>query len=181
LRNIILHHQNIAPNNINIIDNNGRGNCLYNSISYHIYSNFNHQRTIQIKIANKSLQIANQIPMITINNNSGINISINLYAKNVFNDGERGGDAEISMILLIYSDICVATYRLVNNINNKTILGYEFINIYGNIEDINKTILILININNNHWCNGYYEECNEGIIENYIIPSCSLQEKIEKI
>ncbi len=107
------------------------------------------------------------MPMITINNNSGINIPISIYAQNVFKDGEWGGDAEISMIPLIYSDICVATYRLVNNINNNSILGYEFINTYGNIEDINKTILILVNINNNHWCNGYYEECNEGIIENY--------------
>lgn len=45
-----------------------------NSISYPMCDNFNHQRAIRYQIANRLLQTANQIPMITINNNSGDNI-----------------------------------------------------------------------------------------------------------
>ena len=39
LRNIIIHHQNITPNDILLIDNNCGGNCFYNSVSYHISPN----------------------------------------------------------------------------------------------------------------------------------------------
>ena len=53
------------------------------------------------------------------------------------------------MILLVFNDIYVATYRLINYINVNTLLGYQFINTYGNINN-NISILILANINENH-------------------------------
>ena len=71
-----------------------------------IYNNFNHRRGIRHQIANRLLQTPQQMPIITINNNSGENIPINIYVKKVFIDGEWGGDVEISMITLVYTDIC---------------------------------------------------------------------------
>lgn len=41
------------------------------------------------------------------------------------------------MIPLVFNNICVATYRLINDISNNTLLGYEFFNTYGNINDNN--------------------------------------------
>ena len=70
LRNIICNHNNIAPDNLEIIDNNGGGNCLYLAISYH------HHRNIRYLIANKLIQKAQEMPMVTINNNLGENIPI---------------------------------------------------------------------------------------------------------
>ena len=117
------------PNDILLIDNNGGGNCLYNAVSYHIYNNFNNQRKIRYQIANRWLQTAREMPMVTINNNLGENIPINVYANKVFIVGEWAGDAEISMKPLIFNDICVETYRLINDININAFLGYQFINL----------------------------------------------------
>ena len=76
------------------MDNNGGGNCLYLAISYHIYNNYNHHRNIRYLIANKLIQKAQEIPMVTINNNLGENIPILEYANSNFKDGEWSGDAE---------------------------------------------------------------------------------------
>ena len=91
------------------------------------------------------------MPMVTITNNLGENIPIRDYAANVYNDREWGGDAEISMIPLVFQDITVVTYKMEKHELNDIILGYRFIQIYGNINDPNTSILILININDNHW------------------------------
>lgn len=64
--------------------------------------------------------------MITINNNLGEYIPIIEYANSFFKDGEMNGDAEISMIPLIYDDIRVATYKLILNLTNNIIMGYQF-------------------------------------------------------
>ena len=50
--------------------------------------------------------------------------------------------------------ICIATYRLINDINNYTLLSYQFINTYDNINDNNISILIFVNLNENQWVNG---------------------------
>ena len=49
--------------------------------------------------------------------------------------------------------ICIATYRLINDINNYTLLSYQFINTYDNINDNNISILIFVNLNENQWVN----------------------------
>jgi len=73
------------------------------------------------------------MPMVTTNNNEGQFLPIFIYAQNVYKDGEWGGDAEISMVSLIYNDIRIAIYRLINNTQSNEILGYEYINTYGDI------------------------------------------------
>ena len=174
LRNIICNHNNITPDNLEIIDNNGGGNFLYLAISYHIYNNYNHHRYIKYLIAKKLTEKAREMPMVTINNNLGQNIPILEYANTIFNDGEWGGDAEISMIPLIYHDIRVAAYKLIVNLANNSIIGYQFINCYGNMNDIKTSILILVNINNNHWTTAYFNDKNGQPINNYIINPISL-------
>ena len=54
-----------------------------------------------------------------------------------FWDGEWAGDSEILIIPLISNDICVSTYRLINDINTNTVLGYQFINTYDSNNYIN--------------------------------------------
>ena len=93
--------------------------------------------------------------MVIINNNLGENISIIKYANTIFKDGEWSGDAEISMIPLIYDDIRVVPYKLILDFTNDIIMGYQFINSYGNMNDINTSILILVNINNNIWTKAF--------------------------
>lgn len=124
---------NISPDNLYLIENNGSGNCWYYSISHHLHSNFNQHKRIRLKIANRLTQRAIEMPMVTTNNNEGQFLPIFIYAQNVYKDGEWGGDAEISMVSLIYNDIRIAIYRLINNTQSNEILGYEYINTYGDI------------------------------------------------
>ena len=112
--------------------------------------------------------------MLTITNNAGENIPIQQYAQNIYNDGELGGDAEISMLPLIYNTIRVATYRMILDKGNNAILGYEYINSYGDLNDPNTSILILININNNHWVTGYFNPENGAPINEFNIPTISM-------
>ena len=81
------------------------------------------------------------MPMVTININLNENIAIIKYANSIFKDDEWSGDTEISMIPLIYDDIRVATYKLMLNLTNNIIMGYQFVNCYGNMKDINTSIL----------------------------------------
>ena len=121
------------------------------------------------------------MPMVTTNNNEGQFLPIFIYAQNIYKDGEWGGDAEISMVSLIYNDIRVGIYRLIINTQSNEILGYECINTYGDINDNITSILILININNNHWVLGYYNRDNGAQINNFIIPTISLNNGLSKL
>ena len=117
--------------------------------------------------------------MITINYNLGENMPIIEYANTILKDGEWSGDAEISRIPLIYDDIRVATYKLIINLTNIIIMGYQFINSYGNKNDINKSILILLNKNKNHWTTAFLNDKNGQPNNNYTInPIRSLIIKI---
>ena len=78
------------------------------------------------------------------------------------------------MIPLIYDDIRVATYKLILNLTNNNIMGYQFINCYGNMNDINTSILILVNINNNHWTTAFFNDNNGQLTNNYIINPISI-------
>ena len=78
------------------------------------------------------------------------------------------------MISLIYDNIRVATYKLRLNLTNNIIIGYQFINSYGNMNDINTSILIFVNINNNHWTTGYFNDKNGLPINNYTINPISI-------
>lgn len=49
IRNTIGIHYNLASDTLNLIKNSVEGNCLYYSISYHCYNNFNHHKEIEKK------------------------------------------------------------------------------------------------------------------------------------
>lgn len=85
--------------------------------------------------------------------------------------GEGSRHAKISMIPLAFQDIIVATNELIKDNNNNSILGYKYVQTYGDINDVNKSIIILININNMHWICSFYNENASEIIIDYIIPS----------
>ena len=59
------------------------------------------------------------------------------------------------MIPLVYDKIGVACYQMVKSIDNDEIIGFRFINNYGNFNDDNISILFLINISNRHYICGY--------------------------
>ena len=42
---------------------------------------------------------------------------------------------------------------------------------YGELNDLNTSILILININNSHWAIGYFNPDNGARINEFIIPT----------
>jgi hypothetical protein len=70
---------------------------------------------------------------------------------------------------LLYINIVIATWKIILDIENNNILDYRFIQIYVNITDIKNSILILININNNHWTWAFNQNNADSIISNYII------------
>ena len=53
-------------------------------------------------------------------------------------------------------------------------MGYQFINSYGNMNDIYTSILILVNINNNHWTGAFFDDKNGQPINNYAINPISI-------
>ena len=75
------------------------------NLSYHFNQNFNHHKEIRKAIANRLSILANEIPSITLTNNNGKLISIKDYVSNIYNEGGWAGDAEISMIPLVYDNI----------------------------------------------------------------------------
>ena len=66
------------------MNNIGGGNYLYNLISYYIYNNYKIKEKISYEIANILLKATIQNPYITINNNAGESILINLMDKIIF-------------------------------------------------------------------------------------------------
>ena len=100
---------------------------LFLSISYHCYNNFKHHIKIRNNIATELNRRAEELPNVTINDNNGNNIPIKEYAKSVYKPGNWAGDAEISMIPIVYNDIVVPTYEVILDNEKNNILGYRFI------------------------------------------------------
>ena len=98
-------------------------------------------------------------------------IPIKDYVSNIYNEGEWSGDEEISMIPLVYDNILIACYQMVKWLDNKEIIGFRFINNYGNFNDNNITILTLINISNRHYICGYYNSEKGNNNNNFTIPN----------
>ena len=73
------------------------------------------------------------------------------------------------MIPLEYYDIRVGYYELIKNNTNNSIIGFRFIQTYGNFNDENTSILLLVNIINLHWICGFYNNENEEPIKDFII------------
>ena len=121
-------------------------------------------------IAKRLLQRFIKILMITINNNLGEMYLLSNMTKILIKMMSGGGDSEIPKVPLIFDDIRVSTYKLIqNNIINgiNGILRFQYINTYGNFKDNNTSILVLININGIHWVTVYYNSENVNPIINY--------------
>ena len=121
--------------------------------------------------------LTNEIPSITLINNEGKLIPIKEYVSNIYKRGEWAGVADLSMIPLVYENIRVSRNQMVKSINNDEILGFRFINNYGNFTEDNISILLLINIINNHYICGYYNSEKGNIDENFKIPNQTILQK----
>jgi hypothetical protein len=95
------------------------------------------------------------MPSIALTTNEGKLIPINYYVQIIYKEGEWVGYAEISLIPLVYDNIRVPCYQMVQIFDNNEILGFRFINHYDNFNDDNISILLLIKLYNNHYICGY--------------------------
>ena len=59
----------MSPENLELVDNKGNKNCLFLAISYHAYNNFRYYKEIRTEIVKRLNERADEILMITINNN----------------------------------------------------------------------------------------------------------------
>ena len=71
----------------------------------------------------------------------------------------------------------IQSSKMVNGVEILKFLCYQYINCYGIMKDINTNILILVNINNNHWTTAFFNEKNRQPINNYIIQPISITNK----
>ena len=87
----------------------------------------------------------------------------------IMNDnGLYGGEIEIDIAKKIYK-INIATYSKIYSKYNKTkLIGLQYINYY-NHEDNNRNLLILTNLNNNHYNLAYVKKNIENIDNEFII------------
>lgn len=100
LRNLIINHNNKETENIELVENEGNGSLLYLSLSYRLYSN----KQIRKYIGDSLNKRTEEMYMISIIING--NIPIKKYSLNAYKE-EEWGDAEISMIQVVYDHIRV--------------------------------------------------------------------------
>ena len=161
----------ISPEDINIVDVLGDGNCLYRTLSLFLYGTEDLHLRIRNEIYNTLLNRIDNLPDITMNTENGP-MRFREYINNIQNPGFFGGELEISTAIELYN-INIATYEEVTN--NSQFKGLSFLNYYSEQQNNeNRHLLILININGNHFRLGYVKNHNE-IDNNYKI------EKNEKL
>ena len=111
---------------------------------------------IRKTIYEEALSRMNYFPNITMETENG-NIKIYDYIKNIKNDGEYGGDLEISLAYDIYQ-INIAEYKEIYDDDN--LINFCFIRYFNEGNNENRDLLFLTNLNNNHFRIGYYNNSN---------------------
>ena len=133
---LVRSHKNIYPKNINITDVIGDGNCLFSSISQFIYGNQHMQNIVRKNIYEEALSRMNFIPNITMETEN-CNIKIYDYIKNIKNDGEYGGDLDISIAYDIYH-INIAEYK--ETYDDDNLINFSFIRYFNEDNNENKDL-----------------------------------------
>ena len=130
---LVRAHLNINPNNINIIDVNGDGNCLFRSIARFVYGTEELYPRVRQEIYQEARRREDNYPDITLDTESGP-LNIHQYINEMKNDRFYGGELEISIANTLYG-INIATYNEIYD-NNNNIIGFTPINYYNqdNIE-----------------------------------------------
>ena len=103
----------ISPEDINIVEVLGDGNCLYSTLSRFLYGTEDLHLRIRNEIYNALLNRIDNLPNITMNSENGP-MRIMEYINNIQNPGFFGGELEISTAIKLYN-INIAAYKEVNN------------------------------------------------------------------
>ena len=131
----------------------GDGNCLFRAISNFIKGNEYMYNVIRTQIYNEAINRINLIPNITIESERG-NMHMHTYIQTIKDDGNYGGDFEISLAY----DICkinIAEYKTVYD-NNNNIINFTFIKYINDDNNESRDLIILLSFNNYHFNLGYY-------------------------
>ena len=120
---IVRNYKNINPKNLEIKEIIGDENCLFRAISHFIKGNEYMYNCIRTQIYNEAINRINVIPGITVESERG-NMPIHTYINTIKENGNYGGDFEISLAYDIYK-INIAEYQEIFDNNN--ILNYTFI------------------------------------------------------
>ena len=150
---LVKNFKNINPKNVNIIEIEGDGNCLFRSISQFLYGNQYMHKNIRMRIYNEALSRLNVIPNVIIETERG-NYRIHEYIHTIKEDGNYGGDLELSIAYDIFN-INIAQYLLEKDENNN-IINLKFIKYINDDNSERKNLLLLINENRDHFMVGYY-------------------------
>ena len=121
---IVHNYKNINPKYLEIKEIIGDGNCLFRAKSHFIKGNEYMYNCIRTQIYKEAINRINIIPNITIESEGG-NMPIHTYINTIKENGNYGGDFEISLAYDIYK-INIAEYQAIFDINNN-ILNYTFI------------------------------------------------------
>jgi len=149
---LVRNFNNINPNNLEIINIIGDGNCMFRAISHYIYHNEENYPIIRKEIYETALLKKHLIPNIYIDSERG-RMKIHEYIDTIQYDRNFGGDLEMSLAYEIYKcNIAVynASQDITGKINNLTFLDYI------NNDNNEKKFIILIYINNIHYNVEYY-------------------------
>ena len=92
----------ISPENINIVDVVGDGNCLYRALSRFLYGTEDLHLRIRNDIYNDLLNRIDNLPDITMNIENG-SMRIKEYINNIRAPGFFGGELEISTAIDLYN------------------------------------------------------------------------------
>lgn len=118
------------------------------ALSQFLYGTEDLHLRIRNEIYNTLLNRIDNLPDITMNTENGP-MRIREYINNIQNPGFFGGELEISTAIKLYN-INIAAYKEVNN--NSQFKGLSFLNYYSEQQNNeNRRLLILININVNHF------------------------------
>ena len=120
-------------------------------------------RNIRLQIYNKALRRINVIPNVIIETERG-NYRIHEYIETINEEGNYGGDFEISISYDLYN-INISQYIIEKDINNN-IINLKFAKYINDDNNENKNLLILVNESNVHFVVAYYHSSNVDF--NYI-------------
>ena len=150
---IVRNYKNINPNNIEIKEIIGDGNCLFRAISHFIKGNEYMYNCIRTQIYKEALNRINLIQNITIESERG-NMPIHTYINTIKENGNYEGDFEISLAYDIFK-INIAEYKAILDTNNN-ILNHTFIKYINDDGNENRDLLLFLSFNKNHFNLGYY-------------------------
>ena len=161
---------NLNPINLNIIDVEGDGNCLYRCLARFIYGTEDLNLRVRDEIYQEALNRINNYPDITIETEIGPMLLYD-YIHHIDTPGFYGGELEITIAIDIYN-INISTYN--DNENRR----FSFIRYYNNNKDENLHLLILSNADNVHFQLAYYKK-NSKIDFKYKIPQTIIEQNFE--